>query len=203
VHSRTLAQATAHALCNHQEVIADSERLSALWDERWPSTPPIAFLLRVRHPDRWVRFHSLPESKRYAETESEMAEILTRHHAVLGALGVSDQCLVILTRFASDTPPGIELPDESHWRTIEADEYLEEPARLCVSLMTYGSDAFDAVLRAAAEWQIANVIVGPSDLRWLYHPYDGGADVIASSPEERDRLRADFSDWLSSHPRGV
>ena len=59
------------------------------------------------------------------------------------------------------------------------------------------------MLRAVADWKIADVILGPADLRWLYHPYDGGADVIAASSEERDRLKVEFADWLSSHPQGL
>ncbi|WP_078592168.1 DUF3885 domain-containing protein [Streptomyces pseudogriseolus] len=39
-------------------------------------------------------------------------------------------------------------------------------------------------------------------MRRLYHPYDGGADVFLTSPEERDRMRDRHADWLSSHPLG-
>lgn len=59
------------------------------------------------------------------------------------------------------------------------------------------------MLRAAAEWELAHVVVGPDGLDWLYHPYDGGADVIARSSAERDRLRLRFRDWLSLEPHGL
>ena len=35
---------------------------------------------------RWVRFHSLPGSKRYAENEAEYACVLSRHNVVIGEL---------------------------------------------------------------------------------------------------------------------
>ncbi|WP_420377890.1 DUF3885 domain-containing protein [Streptomyces filamentosus] len=35
------------------------------------------------------------------------------------------------------------------------------------------------------------------------HPYDGGADVFLATPEERDRTRDRYPDWLSSHPSGL
>ncbi len=38
---------------------------------------------------------------------------------------------------------------------------------------------------------------------WLYHPYDGGADVIARSSLERDGLAARYGSWLSDHPQGL
>ncbi|WP_425586206.1 DUF3885 domain-containing protein [Streptomyces sannanensis] len=45
--------------------------LDAAWESNWPGTLPLGHLLRSAWPDRWVRFHSLPESKRYADTEAE------------------------------------------------------------------------------------------------------------------------------------
>lgn len=48
----------------------DVESLTTAWRTRWGGDP-IAYELRVRHIDRWVHFHSLPRSKRYAETEDE------------------------------------------------------------------------------------------------------------------------------------
>ncbi len=38
--------------------------LLARWEERWQAMPPDAHKLRVEHAERWVRFHSLPDSKR-------------------------------------------------------------------------------------------------------------------------------------------
>ena len=92
------------------------------------------------------------------------------------------------------------MPNESHWQTVERSEYFEEPAHLYVSSIVYPSAEFNNVLAAAAEWQLANVIIGPDDLRWLYHPYDGGGDVIAASTDQRDQLRAQFNDWLPGSP---
>jgi hypothetical protein len=36
--------------------------------------------------DRWVRFHSLPESKRYPDSQAEYAIELDRHYTVLSEL---------------------------------------------------------------------------------------------------------------------
>jgi hypothetical protein len=178
------------------------DEISSAWDVRWAETPPIAFLLRDLHADRWVRFHSLPESKRYAETDEERAEILSRHHAVLNALESPPRLLATWPVFRSEPKPadGKGL----WWRTIDyPNDFFAEPGQLYVRSVGYPSVEFDTLLSAAAEWEVANVIVGPPDLRWLYHPYDGGADVIAPTMEDRDRLRTEFSGWLSSYPGGL
>ena len=182
------------------------ERLTTTWNATWPQTPPIAFLLRDLHPDLWVRFHSLPESKRYADTDGERGILLWRHHAVLQKLGLSSRCFVI-ARFASDLPRRRRAPVEyANWQTIDGggdDDYFAEPAPLYVALLTYPSTEVADVLMAVAEEYLLDVILAPNDLRWLYSPYDGGADVIASSTTHRDQLRASFESWLSPHPEGL
>jgi hypothetical protein len=43
--------------------------------------PPVSHLLRRAILDRWLRVHSLPQSKRYAETDVEYEELIRRHNA--------------------------------------------------------------------------------------------------------------------------
>jgi hypothetical protein len=50
---------------------------------------------------------------------------------------------------------------------------------------------------------VANVLLADAGLRWLYHPYDGGMDVMLPSTAERDVLRDRYRDWLSVHPSGL
>ncbi len=37
----------------------------------------------------------------------------------------------------------------------------------------------------------------------LFAPYDGGFDLFPFSFEQVETLKADWSDWLSSHPEGL
>ncbi|MGW6733237.1 DUF3885 domain-containing protein [Streptomyces sp. NPDC055013] len=65
----------------------DRDCLSALWQRQFPKGPPIAHELRAAYSDRWVRFHSLPDSKRYPESEDEYAIVLHRYNTVLDGTG--------------------------------------------------------------------------------------------------------------------
>src|SRR5947209_5146416 len=65
---------------------SEARALTELWRERWPNSRPIAHELKTSEHNRWVRFHSLPDSKRYADTEAEYQEILHRHATVLREL---------------------------------------------------------------------------------------------------------------------
>ena len=183
------------------------ESLTAAWRTRWGGNP-VGYELRGRHADRWVRFHSLPQSKRYAETEGEYAIILDRHHQVLTELG-SDENLYLIAGYFEDARGGIS-PDPRHpgaipWLTIEPDDrsYFEIPLRLYVAAIPHDRRTLDPLLRGVADDEIGYAIIAPLDLRWLYHPYDGGADCIAPTADERDVLKSRHADWLSAHPAGL
>lgn len=49
------------------DLVAEVE---AVWAVRWPQLRPIGHEVRDDR-DKWVRFHSLPESKQYADNEEE------------------------------------------------------------------------------------------------------------------------------------
>lgn len=66
------------------------ETVLRLWDANFSACAPIGSQLRVAFPERWVRFHYLPGSKRYADSEAEIATALLRYGAVLDDLNNRD-----------------------------------------------------------------------------------------------------------------
>jgi hypothetical protein len=192
-----------------------STSLAALWRARRPSGPPIAHTFRNTYADRWVRFHSLPGSKRYPESEDEYAIVLDRYNTVLDRLFAGTEAFVVTVDW-SDTPTGPAHRPEPRrtlhpggipWWT-ESDEDDADPefhthTRLYADRRPWRHGCIDGILRAVADDALAEVFVTDIGLQRIHHPYDGGADVILSSPAERDRLRAEHLGWLSSHPAGL
>lgn len=193
--------------------------LSRAWADRWAECRPIGHELRHWVPDRWVRFHSLPGSKRYAETEAEYGEILARHHAVLHELAgwtrpaqPGDE-LIAVTESWSDSPAVVDrrpalvvaAPGAEPWTSVLYEEYDDEETwtHLFVSRVSLGSTRLDRLLRLVADDKTGDVILSDLELNWLYHPYDGGADVIAATTGHRDALAVLHADWLSAHPLGL
>ena len=194
----------------------DPSVLAILWAGRWPDCRPIGHELRHCAADRWVRFHSLPESKRYAEDDDEYAEVLRRHNTVLDELLTTStgvQSALVITCSWSDGPEQVPReetleglpPRATYWQSIlrETDGDWEFWNHLFVGRTSWHPGVFDELLLLVADDRTADVIVADSDLSWLYHPYDGGADVIAASAVERDGLRERHGDWLSAHPGGL
>ena len=189
------------------------DELDARWNRRWPHLRPLGHELRTA--DFWVRFHSLPGSKRYPDSEPEYDELLRRHNVVLrelvGRPGVANVLLLTASWSTSGTPVPLDAPlvdavaDAQPWRSVLLDEYEGEQSwtHVHVSVREWTDGALDAVLRLVADDATGEVIIAADDLRWLYHPYDGGGDVLVPTLSERDHLRRRHSDWLSGDERGL
>lgn len=182
-------------------VVIDGGALLENWSISFPDFEPVAHLLRSRFSDRWVRFHYLPESKRYPDTEDECRTVLDRYNAVLSDLTQTDpQLLLLTTEFARISQPSATSSCAKFWRSTRVEAgwwhiYARE--------MRWKLGVFDAVFRQVAGDVEFNVMITPPDCGWLFHPYDGGLDVILDSSAARDALRLRFSHWLSPLPSGL
>jgi hypothetical protein len=191
----------------------DTVALSRLWDVRWPGCSKLPHELRgVR--DRWVRFHALPDAKRYPATEAEYDVVLARHNVVMAELVTEPVVLVLTAGYSQDPQPQATCrsaetlavhPDAVYWTSARIDDEpgLESWMHWFVSRLPWSVGRLDPLLRQVADHVIANVLVTDPGLRWLYHPYDGGMDVMLSSTVARDALRNRHHDWLSTHPSGL
>jgi hypothetical protein len=201
--------------------------LSRHWDTIFPGTQPIGYLFRELYPERWVRFHSLPESKRYAENRAEYTEIFSRQNQILPELIKSQEIILLTTTSSiSASPHRIKRegrgylskrakklarldPHAKFWRTVamRAHEDIDEPWtyywHIFASQRTFTEGCIDPILALAADFVEENVfILSPND-SWLFLPYDGGVDVILPSTWERDCLKDRYKTWLSKESSGL
>ncbi|WP_052336746.1 DUF3885 domain-containing protein [Nocardioides alkalitolerans] len=188
------------------------EWLTSAWADRYPGGRPVGYELRDRLRSRWVRFHSLPESKRYPESAAERAEVVRRHRDVLADLHAADGELVVVLGSWSPRPrprvrerPAFALEPTS-WRSFVHDRDAggrDWWTHLFVALAPAAGAAIDDLLLLVADELDADVILTDSTLAWLYHPYDGGADVIAASVEERAALADRHASWVAPRVDGL
>lgn len=186
------------------------------WQRRFPNCEPVAHLLRIAFSDRWVRFHSLPGSKRYPQDETEYATVLERHNRILGELAGPGENVVLLSTGYSESPTPVRTepewqvldPDAVPWRSVamhDLSDDFAEPSywHVFASERQWRPGMFDPLVRLVANDVLANVMIVAPDCNWLLHPYDGGMDVIAESSTARDRLRASHAEWLSPREDGL
>ncbi len=196
----------------------DVNSFRRFWQQYFPSCPPVSYLFKRNLADRWFRFHSLPESKRYAEDGTEVADLLLRQNTVLlDVIGTNNECVLVLGNYSSSPPLEEQCTTLSHF---ELQEFLklskqdfapydvepgDEPIYLSVFCgmhkLTHGS--LDNILLCVADWRIVNFFIVSCKQQRIFAPYDGGVDVILKDAKERDMFKTKYKDWLSSHPEGL
>ncbi len=113
------------------------------WSKHLPDAPPLAHILRQTYQPRWLRIHSLPESKRYPETEAEYAELLFRHNTVATeVLGVGSPCFLIRAFYCYEPSEG-----DSAWSFELADDKFSFE----VEEVEWGFGQFNELLREVAD----------------------------------------------------
>src|SRR4051794_34277333 len=130
------------------------------WHVLFPDCEPVAHLLRTAFPSRWVRFHSLPGSKRYPEDGSEYAEVLGRQNRILdGLVGPEARVILLTTEYSgsAEAPcarPELRAldPDAMPWRIVPMhvlDGDFDEPnyGHLFASEWAWSPGVLDSILR--------------------------------------------------------
>jgi hypothetical protein len=185
------------------------------WNARWGvrGVRPIGHQLRTTAKENWVRFHSLPGSQRYANSDAEYAELLHRHNTVIDELVAESASPDVLafTCAWSDTEPVVALNDEIStarpgavwWTSVPPERTDDVWNHIYVESLIWVPGVLDDLIRLAADDVVIDVIIAPADLAWLVAPYDGGFDVIAATPYKRRELRRRHREWLSTHPQGL
>lgn len=166
------------------------------------ATPPLGYCLRADHATRWLRLHSLPASKRYADTDAERAEV--RHRAFTAAAAVLRDAIWIVTpAYELETvrrlAPGLTFTPAGRYEHPLLDEPLDAHAAptpwphpdSAALVDEIASDATRALWFCAATGEV-------------FAPYDGGIDLLAATPARAAALRATFPpDWFSRRPDGL
>jgi len=190
--------------------------LETYWTNKLDGVLPLAHDLRKQFSERWVRFHTLPDSKRYPDTGSEYDIILDRHNTIFADIFAANAGLTLVSTYYSDattlTKNNAKLserdPHSTLWKSIAYEDlgddgFNEVNWHLYRSSWTWRKGVFDEILRLVVDEETDNLMIVDTKTSCLLHPYDGGLDIIASSKGERDRLRGLHTDWLSTHKSGL
>ncbi|MEO0472099.1 MAG: hypothetical protein AAF206_20905 [Bacteroidota bacterium] len=184
------------------------------WQKQYPEAYPIKHELKWVYPKRWLRMHSLPESKRYADTEAEYQIILRRQNQLLDALiGEGTFIFSSFLQYTEDLSNihYRQLPDftafQKTWTIDLHQERPEEhesdqPIDIFVKREKWQSGGKDELLRAIADDVVRVMFICPSK-NCIVAPYDGGVDVIVDSTDRRDALKQKYKDWLSATESGL
>lgn len=175
--------------------------LTSAWTRQWPGSEPVRWMLPAEH-DRSVRFHSLPDGKRYPESEGEYREVVRRQRAILDVLRggeALDSLVVIAVDWgARDLESGtsrMQLHEPWPWRIGKDPCDPDAPPVYFWVQLGVESDELDRLLRSTAD-DAGRFVLSNREMSWLICPYDGGVDIVLPSATERCALEERFPEWL-------
>ncbi len=184
------------------------------WEKEFKKLVPFCHHFRDDYAHRWFRIHSLPKSKRYADTQEEYQIILNRqNHLCDTIIGEGNKIMLVFGICTYDVTNDnyakiIDYKDFQKVKTINLSKREPENYEnnifldIYVKYTTWESCKFDKILKAIADDEIRMLFVYPSKNR-IVAPYDGGVDVIMESEAKRDELKLKFKKWLSFRKDGL
>jgi hypothetical protein len=175
--------------------------------------PPVSHLLRRAILDRWLRVHSLPQSKRYAETDVEYEELIRRHNAVALEILGSDDAVLFLHAWGtaedfrtafSEFDWASQLGLESVVPTAYPSTDVDDPSVVVAGFsIRWSPGRWDSLLRDVANDRLPSVVLLNPTTCEAYAPYDGGADLFLAHPDRVATLAMRWAAWLSDRPDGL
>ncbi|MUG92840.1 hypothetical protein F7734_10420 [Scytonema sp. UIC 10036] len=183
------------------------------WQKFYGSAPPVAHLLRNEIPDRWLRIHSLAETKRYPQTLDEYSILLSRHNTVATeVLGVQTRCKLFVSQYGEHPQSGIDTQDVPQLEDLTFTFFNSlvdptEPEKRIMNIwcapVLWSSGQFDNLIKAVADDNAPFILFASLLTGEVYHPYDGGADIFVTSSKRQSELKQQFWEWLSKSPSGL
>ena len=202
--AQTPARAPRSSAVSHQMM---PHPFAIEWRSSFGDALPAGFLCRAALADRWLRIHSLPESKRYGETDAERAEILYRQNAVASyVLGDGADCQLVITRFGKarvwSSSEALPLNGGTPEHVLSAGDQDDELQFFALPVK-WTAVTFDELILAVADDRTGPVLFANVQRDCIYAPYDGGADLFFRNSDTAARAHERFQAWLSAREDGL
>lgn len=194
------------------------DQFEDFWALTYPETLPIQHLLRYNYSDKWFRIHSLPHSKRYADTEEEWRNLMSRQNiAITDVLGNNSKVLLVTGDYNYNEPNAIHITEQEpdflpfsfqrigsiDLHKLSPDQYLKgEVHRPAFTEIVWKPHVHDNLLKSIADDKVRAFFVLLNH-KAIVAPYDGGIDFILKDIETRDQYKEKYRDWLSERKDGL
>jgi len=192
----------------------NAEEFIKYWENSYQNILPFGHELRLNYPDRWFRIHSLPDAKRYPDSEEEYKEILLRQNSLISDLfSRHPDFLILIAIYSNDINIGeyklLDYKNEFLYahkinlHQINPDEYETDMfLDVFIKHATWIKNKFDPILRKIADDQIHMLFVNPSS-ELVIAPYDGGVDLILKDVLTKNIYKEKYRNWLSQREDGL
>jgi len=157
----------------------------------------LGWKLRELKPELWFRIHSLPESKRYPESEAEENILLARHNEIArDVLGQESELLLYWHWIESFQ--GID-----GIKTMDYAEHDFESTLYSAKVERWEAGKFDKLILGVANDELSQIVFLNPENGSVYAPYDGGADIFIINQKHKNTLIARYFKWASELESGL
>ena len=183
------------------------------WRGFYPAANPVGWMMRNACAKHYVRFHSLPLSKQYADTDAERQIILHRQNTLLDeVLGEGRPFWLTETTteasleqypnlHALTTWPKYKFEPALRFLEEEGDPEYEQAWTTYASRQTWKAGAFDDLLWAVADEKATYILWMAPLTGAVFAPYDGGVDLFLPTSDLVEELKIKHHDWLPIYPK--
>lgn len=194
-----------------------SEQFNIYWYSNYPATIPLSYCFKNDYQERWLRIHSLPESKRYADNDEDWNILLTRQNTIIKDLLGDTLKLYVVTGeydfdgnyetpmfFSNDLFEGIKFTalDTIDLHRLSPDEYDNGTTyRPFIAEINWEENKYDDILKSIANDEIRVFFIS-IDRKCLIAPHDGGVDFVLENNNIKDLYKTKYKDWLSTREDG-
>ncbi|MCW3075893.1 MAG: hypothetical protein JWO32_502 [Bacteroidetes bacterium] len=181
------------------------------WSLTYPNSFPVSHLFRHYWPEKWFRVHSLPASKRYAETEAEWLLLLDRQNEIISDLLENAPEIYLVTDSEQFAEAEENLVSKFTFTELPAfDLHLVNPNEYdkgqmfkpVFTQLLWKKNKLDDVLKVIAEDNLRAFFIS-IEKQCIIAPYDGGIDFILKDVETRNKFKNKYKTWLSPRPDGL
>jgi hypothetical protein len=192
----------------------NTEEFRKYWHTHHQDTLPLGHELRLNYNDRWLRIHSLPDAKRYAENEEEYSMILIRQNTFISDLFSNHPDFVMLMAVYSndvnineyrelDNTHKFLFTEKINLHRINPNEYeAEDYLDIYIKEAKWVKYEFDPMLRKMADDELQMLFINAS-CGIIIAPYDGGTDIIFKDVFTKEGYKSKYRDWLSNREDGL
>lgn len=190
------------------------DKYKIFWELNYPEVLPIGYQLKWIYNDRWFRIHSLPKSKRYAQTSQEFQVILNRQNQLITDLVGKDKKMMMLIGLYNDEVLNQEcqklvgfkdftLIERLKLHQLQPNQYEEETIySVFVKIEKWQISKYNEILIAIASDEFRMMLIEP-EKKTIIIPYDGGIDIIMEKPSLKNSMKIKYKDWLSEREDGL
>lgn len=177
-------------------------------DHNYSESNLISHELKNLYPTRWLRIHSLPDSKRYAKSEDETQRILTRQNKIISEI-IGEKSEIIIVMGLYEEEPSNKVPKISskygffeYYQSINIHQIYPKQYENNIYYNTFfrtdlwRQNSQNELLRDIAKDKSRAMFICIKS-NCIVAPYDGGMDIIVDSQKKRNLLKIKYKDWLS------